>query len=177
MRTRRLLLAALVVLLPACSDDDGSADTGNSTGSRDAFCGELRTVVQSGLTVFDPLQPAAPDDSAAALDRLADAAPTEIAEPMALLAEEFAAIAELLAEVDPSDPEAAERLDELGIDPAASDAASQAVTDYARDRCGIDLAALNAASASTTTTALGATTTVPGTTPPPPTAPATTVAG
>lgn len=168
MRTPgRLAVAALLLLTPlACSDDGGDDGAGPDPGSRDAFCAELRAVVESGLTVFDPLQPTSPDDSADALDRLADAAPAAIAEDMRLLADEFAAIADLLAEVDPSDPEAAARLEELGIDPAASDAASAAVTDYARAECGIDLAALNAASASTTTpppTTIAATTVPPTT--------------
>ncbi len=48
------------------------------------------------LTIFDPLQPAGPDDTEAATARLADAAPAEVAEEMRLLADTFAEVTAVL---------------------------------------------------------------------------------
>lgn len=168
-RPRRRLVAGVltgvvVLSLIGCGDDGGDA----ATGSRDAFCAELRTVVAEDLTVFDPLDPVAPDETAAALDRLTTAAPEVVADDLALLADDFDAISEVLAEVEPSDPTAADQLEALDLDLTAIAAAQLSVARYALQACAIDLAAVNAASV----------TTVPPTvsTLPPLTAPATTVA-
>ena len=96
MHLRRLVLVLVVVAAAgtACSDDaDAPAE---ATGTREAFCTELRAAIEGDLTVFDPLQPAGPDDTAAATERLADAAPAEVAAEMRLLADTFAAVATVL---------------------------------------------------------------------------------
>ncbi len=161
-------LALLVVglgVVAGCSDDGDPAD---ATGSRDAFCAELRAAVEADLTVFDPLQPVSPEDTQAAMDRLSDAAPAAIAAEVRLLDESFRAVTEVLDEVDLADPEAAAQIEALELDPEEIAAAQEAVAGYALDECGIDLAAINAASVPTTT--------VPATTVPPTTVPPTTVA-
>jgi len=174
MRLLRLVLVpvAVAVGITACSDD--ADDPAEVTGTRDAFCTELRVVVEGDLTIFDPLQPAGPDDTEAATARLADAAPAEVAEEMRLLADTFAEVTTVLDEVDPSDPAAAEQIEALDIDEDEIAAAQAAVTGYALDECGIDLAAINAASVTTVPPTDPTTpTTVPGTVPPttvPPTA-------
>ncbi|HEY5697811.1 MAG TPA: hypothetical protein VIT01_09915 [Acidimicrobiales bacterium] len=166
-RLRLLLALTLVVGAGAgCSDDsDGSA-----TGSRREFCAELRAVVEAHLTIFDPLQPASREDTGQAMDRLAAAAPEAIATEMTRLADTFEAVVEVLDEVNPSDPDAADRLAALDIDEDEITAAQATVNAFALDKCRIDLAAINAESVPTTPT------TTP-TTLPPATAPAeTTVA-
>ena len=164
------LILALTLVISAgvgCSDDGGAS----APGSRDAFCAELRAAVEAHLTIFDPLQPVSREDTKQAMDRLADAAPEAVATEMALLADTFAAVVEVLDEVNPSDPEAADRLAELDIDEDEIAAAQAKVSAYALDKCRIDLAAMNAASVSTTlpappTTAATQTTVAPTTVPP-----------
>jgi hypothetical protein len=162
----RLLLALTLVVgaVAGCSDDGGSS----GGGSRNAFCADLRAAVEAHLTIFDPLQPVSREDTRQATDRLAEAAPEAVATEMALLADTFAAVVEVLDEVNPSDPEAAERLAELDIDEDEIAAAQAKVSAYALDKCRIDLAAMNAASVSTTvpappTTAATETTSAPST--------------
>ena len=78
---------------------------------------------------------------------------------------------EVLDEVNPSEPEAADRLAALDIDENEIAAAQATVNAFALDKCRIDLAAINAESVPTTST------TTSTTLPPPTTAPAgTTVA-
>lgn len=160
MRSARLLLALTLVVGAgaACSDD---TETPAVTGSRDEFCAELRAAVEAHLTIFDPLAPASTDDTRAATERLAAAAPEDVAAEMALLADTFAAVVEVLDQVDPSDPEAADRLAALAIDQDEIAAAQTAVNTYARDECRIDLAAINEASVTTTSTPVAPPTTVP----------------
>lgn len=171
MRLPRLVLVLVAVGagITACSDD--AEDPVEVTGSREAFCTELRVVVEGDLTIFDPLQPAGPDDTAAATARLADAAPAEVAEEMRLLADTFAAVTAVLEEVDPADPAAADQIEALAIDEDEIAAAQAAVAAYALDECLIDLAAIN--DASVTTLPSTSPTTVPGTTVPPTTVPPT----
>jgi hypothetical protein len=158
---RRLaLLVVLGAVLSACADDTADA------GSRQAFCTELRAAVEADLTVFDPLEPVSPDETRAAMDRLAVAAPDAIADEIALLDESFAAVTEVLDRVGLADPEAAAEIEALDLDPEEIAAAQEAVSGYARQECGIDLAAINAASTGTT---------LPPTTPAPTTVPPTTV--
>jgi len=169
MRLRLVLvLVAFAVGTTACSDD--AEDPAEATGTRETFCSELRVVVEDDLTIFDPLQPAGPDDTEAATARLADAAPAEVAEEMRLLADTFAEVTAVLDAVDPSDPEAAEQIEALDIDEGEIAAAQAAVSGYALDECGIDLAAINSASV---TTLPPTPTTVPGTTLPATTVPPT----
>jgi hypothetical protein len=165
MRSARLVLVlAVLVGSAACSDD---TDPPPAAGSRDRFCAELRDAVEADLTVFDPLRPASREDTEAATARLADAAPRRIAAAMRLLADSFASVSEVLDEVEPSDPRAAELLEGLDLDLDEISAAQAAVTDYARSACQIDLAALNAASVPTTTSTVPGTTVPPATTLPP----------
>jgi hypothetical protein len=160
-----LVVAALA--LTGCSDD---AEPPPSTGTREAFCLELRASVEQNLTVFDPEDPATPEQTRDALERLAAAAPPAVAADVQMLAGAFAAVADALAEIDPGDPDAAARLDELELDEAAITRAQEAVNAYVLEACGVDLEALNAASVPTTvpvttappTTLAPATTTVPG---------------
>jgi hypothetical protein len=164
MRLAPLVLAAgLVVGGAACSDDEPEAPP--ATGTEDAFCGELRTAIIEHSTIFDPLAPTSPADTEAATAALADAAPAEVAEPMRLLADTFAAVADVLDRFDPSEPEAAQAIEDLDLDQVAIGDAQAAVLAYARDTCGIDLEAINAASVTTTTVAATVPTTVPGTVP------------
>jgi hypothetical protein len=145
-RLRLLLALTLVVGAGAgCADDSRSS----ARGSRDEFCAELRAAVEAHLTIFDPLQPVSREDTRRATDRLADAAPEAVATEMALLADTFAAVVEVLDEVNPSDPEAADRLADLDIDEDEIAAAQATVNAYALDKCRIDLAAMNAASVTT----------------------------
>ena len=169
-----LLLVAFGAGFTACTDDADAPE--EATGTREAFCTELRVVIEGDLTIFDPVQPAGPDDTAAATARLADAAPAEVAEEMRLLADTFAEVTAVLDRVDPSDPGAAEQIEALDIDEDQIAAAQTAVTGYALDECGIDLAAINAASV-TTVPPSGSTspTTVPGTVPSTTVPPAATV--
>jgi hypothetical protein len=165
MRLCPLALAVGLVASGAvgCSDD---AEAPPATGSEEAFCTELRTAVTNHVTIFDPLTPTSAEDTRQATADLADAAPAEVAEDMGLLADTFAAVADVLDEHDAGDPEAVTALEALDIDEVAITDAQEAVSAYALDACGVDLAAINAASV----------TTVPGsTTPPPPTTTATTV--
>ena len=149
MLVRRLILVlfTLAAAASACSDVGG---TGAPSGSRDAFCGELRAVVEADLTVFDPLAPATPEDTVAATARLADAAPAVVAAEMRLLADTFAEVTAILDEFDASDPQVAQQINALGIDQEEVTAAQAAVTGYALDVCRIDLAAINAASVPST---------------------------
>ncbi len=171
MRVRRLplVLVAIAAATSGCSDDGG---TGSATGTREAFCTELRAVVEADLTIFDPLHPAGPDDTETATARLADAAPAEVADDMRLLADTFAEVTAVLDEVDPSDPAGAERIQALDIDDEEIAAAQAAVTGYSLAECRIDLAAINAASVPTSSTP---STTLPGTVPPTTLPPATVV--
>jgi hypothetical protein len=171
MRVRRLplVLVAIAAATSGCSDDGG---TGSATGTREAFCTELRAVVEADLTIFDPLHPAGPDDTETATARLADAAPAEVADHMRLLADTFAEVTAVLDEVDPSDPAGAERIQALDIDDEEIAAAQAAVTGYSLAECRIDLAAINAASVPTSSTP---STTLPGTVPPTTLPPATVV--
>ena len=166
MRLGRLVLVvALVAGAGACSDDD-SADPPPATGTDEDFCTALRTAITEDTTIFDPLQPTSPGETEDATDRLAAAAPPEIADAMRLLADSFAQVAEVLAEHDPSDPEAAQAIADLELDEVAITEAQGEVSTYARDTCGIDIEAINAASV-TTTTGVPTSTTLPGTTLPP----------
>lgn len=160
-----LVLVAVVAGITGCSDDTDPPT--EVTGTREAFCTELRVVVEGDLTIFDPLQPAGPEDTEAATERLADAAPAEVATEMRLLADTFAAVTTVLDEVDPSDPEAAEQITALDIDEEEIATAQAAVAGYALDACRIDLAAINAASVTTVPPTTVPPTTVPGTTVPP----------
>lgn len=171
MRVRRLplVLVAIAAATSGCSDGGG---TGSATGTREAFCTELRAVVEADLTIFDPLHPAGPDDTETATARLADAAPAEVADDMRLLADTFAEVTAVLDEVDPSDPAGAERIQALDIDDEEIAAAQAAVTGYSLAECRIDLAAINAASVPTSSTP---STTLPGTVPPTTLPPATVV--
>ena len=172
-----LLLVAFGAGFTACADDADAPE--EATGTREAFCTELRVVIEGDLTIFDPVQPDGPDDTAAATARLADAAPAEVAEEMRLLADTFAEVTAVLDRVDPSDPGAAEQIEALDIDEDQIAAAQTAVTGYALNECGIDLAAINAASVTTvpTTTTPGTVspTTLPPTTLPPASVVTTTV--
>ena len=164
---RRLALLALLGAVPSGCADDPSGD-----GSREAFCTELRAAVEADLTVFDPLQPVSPDQTRAAMDRLAAAAPAPIAAEVVLLDESFAAVTEILDRLGRADPETAAEIEALDLDPEAIAGAQDAVAAYALEECGIDLAAINAASTGTT---IPAPTTVPPTTVPPTTVPPTTL--
>lgn len=164
-----LLLVAVAVGITACSDGGG---TGSATGTREAFCTELRAIVEADLTIFDPLHPAGPDDTENATARLADAAPADVAADMRLLADTFAEVTAVLDEVDPSDPAGAERIEALDIDDEEIAAAQAAVTGYSLAQCRIDLAAINAASVPTSSTP---STTVPVTVAPTTLPPATAV--
>jgi hypothetical protein len=126
----------------------------------------LRTAISEHTTIFDPLQPASPGETADATAALAAAAPVEIVDAMRLLADSFAQVAEVLAAHDPSDPEATQAIEDLELDEAAITDAQGEVSAYARDTCGIDIEAINAASV-TTTTGVPTSTTLPGTTLPP----------
>jgi hypothetical protein len=171
---RLVLVALVVVMVTGCSDD---SDQPEVVGSKHAFCAELRAAVQQSLTVFDPVDPVTPGETTEELARLADAAPPALADDVRLLADAFAGVSEVLAEIDPSDPEAADRLAELDLDQDAIASAQEAVTAYARDDCGINLQAINDASVPTTAppATLPPTTTVPPTTVLPTTVPPTTV--
>ena len=171
MRLGRLVLvAALVVGAGACSDDD-AADDAETTGSEADFCAALRTAITEDSTIFDPLQPTSPAETATATGELADAAPAEIADAMRLLADSFAEVAGVLEEHDASDPETAQAIEDLELDQGAITDAQAEVSAYARDTCGIDIEAINAASVTTTTgvvtTVPPATTALPTTTVPP----------
>jgi hypothetical protein len=167
MRLGRLaLVVALVVGAAACSDDDSADDAPPVTGTEDDFCAALRTAISEHTTIFDPLQPASPGETADATAALAAAAPVEIVDAMRLLADSFAQVAEVLAAHDPSDPEATQAIEDLELDEAAITDAQGEVSAYARDTCGIDIEAINAASV-TTTTGVPTSTTLPGTTLPP----------
>lgn len=163
-----------VALVAGCSGDDEAPEA----GSRDAYCAELRVAIEEDLTVFDPLRPVAVEDTSAALDRLSTAAPPVLADDLALLADAFDRVTEVLAEVDPSDPAAADRLEALDLDLEAIAAAQLTVARYSLEECAIDLAEINAASVTTvappvptlpptsTTTLPVAPTTTPTTVPP-----------
>ncbi len=176
MRLSALALGSVLLALGAvgCSDDDAEAPP--VTGTEEAFCAELRTAVTNHVTIFDPLAPTSAEDTRDATDRLATAAPTDIAEPMRLLADTFAAVTEVLDEHEPTDPDLAAALEDLDIDEAAIADAQAAVSAYALDACGIDLDAINDASVTTTTSLSTPTTLPPATTTATPVPPVETVA-
>jgi hypothetical protein len=157
------LVVALVVGGAACSDDD-AADPPPATGTDDEFCTALRAAITEHTTIFDPLQPASPGETEDATAELAAAAPAEIADAMRLLADAFAQVAGVLEEHDPSDPEAAQAIEDLDLDEVAIADAQDEVSTYASDTCGIDIEAINAASVTTTSTSIPTGTTLPATT-------------
>ena len=172
MRLGRLVLVvALVGGLGACSDDD-TADPPPATGTDDDFCTALRTAITEDTTIFDPLQPTSAGETEEATAELAAAAPAEIGDAMRLLAESFAQVAEVLEQFEPSDPEAAQAIEDLELDEASIAEAQHTVSGYALETCGIDIEAINAASVTPTTgppptTVPPATTLAPTTTVPP----------
>jgi hypothetical protein len=168
MRLARAAVALAVLLAgaAACTDDDGGDAGPPATGTDTEFCTALRTAITEDTTIFDPLQPTTAADTEHATAQLAEAAPAEIADAMRLLADSFAQVAEVLAAHDPSDPEATQAIEDLELDEAAITDAQGEVSAYARDTCGIDIEAINAASV-TTTTGVPTSTTLPGTTLPP----------
>jgi hypothetical protein len=137
---RTLACLAMLVLMPA-----GLA-AGCSSGSPDAYCDEAEVVAGDNpaavFSAWDPANPAAADELAAAADRLhdlADAAPPEIADDTALIAATADELAELLTTLQGEELEAAlrERQDRF----AEVDEASRRVTEYTRTQCGVDLEA------------------------------------
>jgi hypothetical protein len=164
MRLARAAVALAVLLAgaAACTDDDGGDAGPPATGTDTEFCTALRTAITEDTTIFDPLQPTTAADTEHATAQLAEAAPAEIADAMRLLADSFAQVADVLDRFEPTDPEAAQAIEDLDLDLPAITTAQQEVSGYATETCGIDIEAINAASVTTTTGA--PTTTIPSTT-------------
>jgi hypothetical protein len=158
-------LAVLLAGAAACTDDDGGDAGPPATGTDTEFCTALRTAITEDTTIFDPLQPTTAADTEHATAQLAEAAPAEIADAMRLLADSFAQVADVLDRFEPTDPEAAQAIEDLDLDLPAITTAQQEVSGYATETCGIDIEAINAASVTTTTGV--PTTTIPSTTLPP----------
>jgi hypothetical protein len=162
MRVLRMAVAiGCVAVLVACGSDSGddfgspatsgsSSDDGGSTdGSAAAgLVPEDCQFLLAGAFV-NPMASAVPgaggtdvEQVADQLDAIAAQAPSEIQDAMALLSESYAAIAEVMAGIDMSnpasfaDPEVQQQFDEL--DETFDDeyeAASQAVSDYVEENC------------------------------------------
>ena len=148
MRRALTLFVVALAALGGCSDDE--AEPAPGTGSREAFCAELRASLEDHLTVFDPTSPVSPAETSATLDRLAAAAPPPLADPVALLADSFSDVAAALGSTDPGSPAAREALEALDLDEDAIADAQAAVEAYAVEQCSIDLEAVNQASVPTT---------------------------
>lgn len=152
-------VTVVLVLGAAACGDDRKPD-------QEAFCTELRQSIDQNITVFDPQDPADPDEAVATLRMLADLAPDDIRPDVVVLRDAFVALADAIAELDLDDPDAAAELADVELDEARIAEAQTAMAAYGRDPCRIPL--LNGPDSVTTT--------VPVTTVPAPTVPATTVA-
>src|SRR5687768_6931608 len=114
-----------------------------SSGSTEAYCAEASAVAADNpaavFAAWDPVNPATTQrltHAADQLHQLADVAPPEIAEDTGLIASTADELVELLTDLRGAELDAAlrERADEF----AQVDEASQRVTDYTRDECGVD---------------------------------------
>jgi hypothetical protein len=161
MRTRVVLLVAVLLVVPlACGDDDDAdggdvaaeADTGSADVDADVALGseECREALEAmGKAVAGSPAPGADlDDIEQAYEnfgRYADAAPDEIRDEMQLLAEAFREVGEVLADLDydpasgetPSE-EDQERLAEIGSRYQDEEfvEASERVNEWFEDECG-----------------------------------------
>ena len=153
------LLVALVLLLGACGEEDRADQA--------TFCTELRQSIDQNVTVFDPQDPADPEEARATLDELAALAPDEIEPDIVVLRDAFDELAGAITDLDLDDPSAAEALAAIDLDEERIIRAQTAMATYARSPCRIPL--LNGPASATTTVP-------PTTTTPPTTAPSTTEA-
>jgi hypothetical protein len=136
-----------------------STVAGCSSGSLESFCAEVgRLAGDNPAAVFAAWDPADPAASLADLERaarrlrsLAEAAPPEVEDDAALVADTAEDLATVLTETSGDDLEAAlrDRADEF----ERFDEASRRLTQFARSECGIDLEAPPTTPAPTTTTA------------------------
>jgi hypothetical protein len=148
-----LVIPALGLGLASCGSENRA--------DQDAFCTELRQSIDQNVTVFDPQDPADPEEATATLDELAALAPEEIGPDVVVLRDVFADLADAIAEIDLQDPAAADTLAGVELDEERIAAAQSSMVAYARNTCRIPL--LNGPASATTTTSIPTPTT---TTPP-----------
>jgi hypothetical protein len=125
------LLIAAVLTLAACSEEDRA--------DQEAFCTELRQSIDQNVTVFDPQDPADPEEARATLDELAALAPDEISADVVVLRDAFAELAGAIADLDLEDPSAADTLADIELDEERIARAQAAMAAYGRDTCRIPL--------------------------------------
>jgi hypothetical protein len=135
------LLIVLALVVTSCGDEDRA--------DQDAFCAELRQSIDQNVTVFDPQDPADPEEARATLDELAALAPEVIRPDVVVLRDAFAELAGAIAELDLEDPSAADSLAEIELDEERIARAQTAMAAYGRDPCRIPL--LNGPASTTTT--------------------------
>ncbi len=124
------LTIAGALALAGCTDsEDGVGGEAAGAGSSDAFCAEFAALDERFAS--DPEAASDPDTVVEALEELDP--PDEIADDLATVLD----AARGLAELDPSDPDAAEQAQELNDE--AADAQSR-VSDYIDENCELDAA-------------------------------------
>jgi hypothetical protein len=118
------VIAATALSLTACgSDDNGGGGSGSGGGSTEAFCDEIQTLAESTGETTE-------EEDLAALQKVADVAPDEIADEMNELLDGF-------EQLQAFDPEAASE-EEMGDFLAIADGldeASTAIEEFALDNC------------------------------------------
>jgi hypothetical protein len=118
------VIAATALSLTACgSDDNGGGGGGSGGGSTEAFCDEIQTLAESTGETTE-------EEDLAALQKVADVAPDEIADEMNELLDGF-------EQLQAFDPEAASE-EEMGDFLAIADGldeASTAIEEFALDNC------------------------------------------
>lgn len=158
-----LALPLIALGLVACGGDDDDSTAGATTtekasgggGSSSAFCSKAKSVDKefndldnaftgSGVPTGDVF-----DKAADALEKLAEDAPRAIKDDMATVAAGVRKVADVLGDIDLSDPKAvtdpanAEKLqqmsDEMESIGQEVQAASDRVAKYLADECGIDI--------------------------------------
>jgi hypothetical protein len=112
------LAAGAVLTLAACGSDDGGA--GGSTG---AFCDEMASLAASGDDTSDA-------ENLAALQSVADAAPSEISDEMDQLVDAF----EKLQSFDPEAASEEEMADFMAL-ASDLDEPSARIEEYAKENC------------------------------------------
>lgn len=131
------VIAAGFLLLPGCSDEDGSGGTAEGdVASAEDFCTRMRTLMERGpMDTSD--DPEAAAEAASQIRELADGAPPEVAGALGTFADLMDEIAALETDGD------AEGMDQFGevmalmFDPEVIQAGAE-LSDYLVTECGFD---------------------------------------
>ncbi|MBK9180936.1 MAG: hypothetical protein IPM45_15470 [Acidimicrobiales bacterium] len=121
-----LALAALAVVPAACGDDGGGATA--------SFCDQLRGLQADDALGGDLTDAQVAEAAVQQLDDLAEAAPAEVRDDVETLRD----VIRLLADTDPSDPDAFAAAFTAILDPQVQQASDDLAV-YASEECGIEL--------------------------------------